>query len=293
MKRKLVAMWAMIVMLSFAVKAQEVFVPTAKGDIAPLTKAVIVGKKKTIRSLINPYVPAPSFVIEGKNSSTILPKSSALFYIFNSNKNDSPITWELVPVKSKKNKRELQDMKSIPLLSKKIIDGVFELRAAADLKTGDYALVLMDITNAVPPEVYDFHVVDNLPPYPQVSEEVLMAEFNPSGGASNVEEPEQASTPIIRWYFDSDPRGARIFWRVISNTPNQVKNTNESYLTTTPLEETRALNIPGLTYQNSADVVIEVKLTKRGYEDQVKRYNVRQALDQQEISGFFELVEKK
>lgn len=286
-------MWAMIVMLSFAVKAQEVFVPTAKGDIAPLTKAVIVGKKKTIRSLINPYVPAPSFVIEGKNSSTILPKSSALFYIFNSNKNDSPITWELVPVKSKKNKRELQDMKSIPLLSKKIIDGVFELRAAADLKTGDYALVLMDITNAVPPEVYDFHVVDNLPPYPQVSEEVLMAEFNPSGGASNVEEPEQASTPIIRWYFDSDPRGARIFWRVISNTPNQVKNTNESYLTTTPLEETRALNIPGLTYQNSADVVIEVKLTKRGYEDQVKRYNVRQALDQQEISGFFELVEKK
>lgn len=26
--------------------------------------------------------------------------------------------------------------------------------------------------------------------------------------------------------------------------------------------------------------------------DQVKRYNVRQALDQQEISGFFELVPK-
>lgn len=32
---------------------------------------------------------------------------------------------------------------------------------------------------------------------------------------------------------------------------------------------------------------------KKGYEDQVKRFNVRQALDQQEISGFFELVSKE
>ena len=64
-------------------------------------------------------------------------------------------------------------------------------------------------------------------------------------------------------------------------------------MTTTPLEETRALNIPGLTYENSANVVIEIKLTKRGYEDQIKRYNLRQALDQQEISGFFEMVERK
>lgn len=97
---------------------------------------------------------------------------------------------------------------------------------------------------------------------------------------------------ILRWYFDSDPRGARISWRVISNCPEEVKNTNESYLTTTPLEETRAFNIPGLTYENSANVTVEFKVSKRGYEDQVKRYNVRQALDQQEISGFFELVPK-
>ena len=97
---------------------------------------------------------------------------------------------------------------------------------------------------------------------------------------------------IIRWFFDSDPRGARIYMRVISNVPEEVKNTNESYLTTTPLEETRGFNIPGLTYNNANDVTIEIKVTKRGYEDQVKRYNVRQALDQQEISGFFELVKK-
>lgn len=97
---------------------------------------------------------------------------------------------------------------------------------------------------------------------------------------------------ILRWYFDSDPRGARIFYRVISTVPDEVKNTNETYLTTTPLEETRGFNIPGLTYDNSRDVTIEIKVSKRGYEDQVKRFNVRQALDQQEISGFFELVEK-
>lgn len=98
---------------------------------------------------------------------------------------------------------------------------------------------------------------------------------------------------ILRWYFDSDPRGARIFYRVISSVPNEVKNTNETYLTTTPLEETRSFNIQGLTYNNSRDVTIEIKVSKRGYEDQVKRFNVRQAIDQQEISGFFEMVPKE
>jgi hypothetical protein len=95
---------------------------------------------------------------------------------------------------------------------------------------------------------------------------------------------------IIRWNFESDPRGARVFWRVISSIPDQVKNTNETYLTTTPYEETRSFNILGLTYENSRDVTIEVKVRRKGYFDQVKRYNVRQAIDQQEISGFFELV---
>ena len=97
---------------------------------------------------------------------------------------------------------------------------------------------------------------------------------------------------IIRWYIDSEPRGARISYRVISNVPAEVKNTNETYMTTTPLEETRSLNILGLTYENSNNVTIEVKIEKRGYETQVKRYNVRMALDQQEISSFFELVPK-
>ncbi len=107
-----------------------------------------------------------------------------------------------------------------------------------------------------------------------------------NGGATSLED------TVIRWYIDSDPRGARIFYRVISNVPNEVKNTNETYMTTTPFEETRGFSIPGLTYQNSRNVTIEIKISKRGYEDQVKRYNVRQAIDQQEISGFFELVKK-
>ena len=98
---------------------------------------------------------------------------------------------------------------------------------------------------------------------------------------------------IIRWAIDSDPQGARVFYRVISSIPAVVKNTNETYLMTTPYEETRAFNILGLTYENSRDVQIEIKVVKNGYEAQVKRFNVRQAIDQQEISSFFMLVPKE
>ena len=62
---------------------------------------------------------------------------------------------------------------------------------------------------------------------------------------------------------------------------------------TTPYEETRAFNILGLSYENSRDVQIEFRVSKSGYEDQIKRFNVRQAIDQQEISTFFELVPKE
>lgn len=95
---------------------------------------------------------------------------------------------------------------------------------------------------------------------------------------------------IIRWYFESQPQGARIFWRVISSVPDQVKNTNENWLGNTPFEETRSFNIQGLTYENSRDVQIEIKVRRPGYLDQTKRFNVRQAIDQQEISSFFDMV---
>ena len=95
---------------------------------------------------------------------------------------------------------------------------------------------------------------------------------------------------VIRWYFESQPQGARIFWRVISSIPAEVKNTNELWLGNTPFEETRSFNILGLTYENSRDVQIEIKVRRNGYLDQTKRFNVRQAIDQQEISSFFDLV---
>lgn len=98
---------------------------------------------------------------------------------------------------------------------------------------------------------------------------------------------------IIRWFFDSAPQGAQVYWRVISSIPAEVKNTNENYMGTTPYEETRSFNILGLTYQNSRDVQVEVKVKKRGYYDAVKRFNVRQAIDQQEISSFYDLVPKE
>jgi len=97
---------------------------------------------------------------------------------------------------------------------------------------------------------------------------------------------------IIRWYFDSAPQGARIFWRVVSSVPDEVKNTNELWLGNTPFEETRAFNIMGLTEENARDVQIEVKVKRKGYLDQAKRFNVRQAIDQQEISSFFDLVKE-
>lgn len=108
------------------------------------------------------------------------------------------------------------------------------------------------------------------------------------------EKPGQTSLEkvIIRWFFDSDPQGARLMWRVISSVPDEVKNTNELYLGTTPYEETRGFNIVGLTESNAQDVQIEIKLKRKGYMDQTKRFNVRQAIDQQEISGFFDLVKE-
>ncbi len=98
---------------------------------------------------------------------------------------------------------------------------------------------------------------------------------------------------IIRWYFESQPQGARIFWRVISSCPDQVKNTNELWLGNTPFEETRSFNIQGLTYENSRDVQIEIKVRRAGYLDQTKRFNVRQAIDQQEISSFFDMIKEE
>lgn len=96
---------------------------------------------------------------------------------------------------------------------------------------------------------------------------------------------------IVRWDVQSRPQGADIFWRVVSKTP-EVKSTNNKYLTTTPYEATKTLDIRGLTYQTAGNVRIILRCEKEGYLPQEKEYNVRMVLDQEEISAFFRLVKE-
>lgn len=97
---------------------------------------------------------------------------------------------------------------------------------------------------------------------------------------------------IIRWYIDSAPKGADVSLRVVSSTPD-VKNTNQNYVGSTPYETTESFDIKGLTFNNSGDVQIEVTCEKAGYITQKKRFNVRQAIEQEEISTKFNLVKEE
>ena len=96
---------------------------------------------------------------------------------------------------------------------------------------------------------------------------------------------------IIRWFVDSSPRGADVEWRVVSSTPD-VKNTNQTWLGSTPYESTESFDIRGLTFNNSGDVQIEITCSKPGYLTQKRRFNLRQAIEQKEISTKFNLVKE-
>ena len=96
---------------------------------------------------------------------------------------------------------------------------------------------------------------------------------------------------IIRWYVDSAPKGADVYWRVVSSTPD-VKNTNQNFLGSTPYESTESFDIRGLTFNNSGDVQVEITCEKPGYITQRRRFNLRQAIEQKEISTKFNLVEE-
>ncbi len=97
---------------------------------------------------------------------------------------------------------------------------------------------------------------------------------------------------VIRWYVVSAPAGADVQWRVVSSTPD-VKNTNQNYLGSTPYESTETFDIMGLTYNNSGNVQVELSCEKAGYITQRKRFNVRQAIDQKEISTKFNLIKEE
>lgn len=124
----------------------------------------------------------------------------------------------------------------------------------------------------------------------RIEEQVAKHEATETVSHNQTDPTVDLASTIIRWNFESQPQGARIFWRVVSNVPNEVKNTNELWLGNTPFEETRSFNVQGLTYENAHNVQIEIKIRCTGYMDQTKRFNVRQAIDQQEISAFFDMV---
>lgn len=94
---------------------------------------------------------------------------------------------------------------------------------------------------------------------------------------------------VIRWFIESTPRGADVYTRVVSSTP-EVKNTNYNFVGSTPYESTETFDIMGLTYNNSGNVQIEVSCEKAGYVTQRRRFNLRQAIDQKEISTKFNLI---
>lgn len=96
---------------------------------------------------------------------------------------------------------------------------------------------------------------------------------------------------VIRWFIGSRPQGADVSWRVVSSTPD-VKNTNSNYVGSTPYESTESFDIKGLTYNNSGNVQIEVTCERPGYLPQKKRFNLRQVIDQKEISAQFNLVKE-
>ena len=97
---------------------------------------------------------------------------------------------------------------------------------------------------------------------------------------------------VIRWYVDSSPKGADVRWRVVSSTPD-VKNTNLNYVGSTPYESTETFDIKGLTFNNSGNVQIEISCEKPGYITQSKRFDLRQVIEQKEISTKFNLVKEE
>ncbi len=97
---------------------------------------------------------------------------------------------------------------------------------------------------------------------------------------------------IIRWFVDSTPKGADVQWRVVSSTPD-VKNTNQNFLGSTPYESTESFDIKGLTFNNSGNIQIEVTCEKAGFITQKRRFNLRQVIEQKEISTKFNLVKEE
>lgn len=96
----------------------------------------------------------------------------------------------------------------------------------------------------------------------------------------------------VHWGIDSDPEGARVFWKVTSNIPSVVKGNDFIYLGATPIDTNKPLNIKGLTSENARNVKIEIKIQSKGFKTQTKTFSAELLTEQNEISWFFELEEE-
>ena len=103
----------------------------------------------------------------------------------------------------------------------------------------------------------------------------------------------EAGAPLdqvtVHFTIDSRPRGADIYWRVISNTP-EVKNQPYKYLQTTDYESTETLNIKGLTRENAGNVQIEIKVEKDNFYPKSTKLSVLSLIDDNDVSKMFKLV---
>lgn len=93
----------------------------------------------------------------------------------------------------------------------------------------------------------------------------------------------------VHFTIDSRPRGADIYWRVVSNTP-EVKNQPYKYLQTTDYESTETLNIKGLTRENAGNVQIEIKVEKDNFYPKSTKLSVLSLIDDNDVSKMFKLV---
>lgn len=96
----------------------------------------------------------------------------------------------------------------------------------------------------------------------------------------------------IHWGIDSDPSGARVFWKVNSSIPSAIKSTEYMYLGITPIDLNKPLNIKGLDSENSRNVMVEIKIQSKGFKTQTKTFSAELLTEQNEISWFFELEEE-
>ncbi|MDE5750120.1 MAG: hypothetical protein K2H87_05055, partial [Duncaniella sp.] len=152
MRQKVILIWLLASLVSLVSSAQEVYVPTSKGDIEALQRAVVLGNKTSGKSMLALYGAklTTSLVLDGKHANTILPRASTIFYVFKPT--SVPIqAFKLIQLKEKKKNRELPYMKTgaysgsktdlddIQLVTEKITDELYSLRPVGDMRSGEYA----------------------------------------------------------------------------------------------------------------------------------------------------------